>query len=88
MNPKYSLKVIKQGQTQKVYVVSPGAGMQGLGVNVPVSEATRLQLTDIVTLTAPEQLQMKRVGRDLQIALPELCGNHQLRVRFECMIES
>jgi hypothetical protein len=70
MNPKYSLKVIKQGQTQKVYVVSPGAGMQGQGVNVPVSDATRLQLTDIVTLTAPEKLQMKRVGKDLQIALP------------------
>jgi hypothetical protein len=70
MNPKYSLKVIKQGQTQKVHIVTPGAGIQGQALTVQAQDATRLQLSDIVTLSAPEKLQMKRVGKDLQIALP------------------
>ena len=70
MNPKFSLKVIKQGQTQKVHVVTQGAGMQGQALVVQALDATRLQLADIVTLSAPEKLQMKRMGKDLQIALP------------------
>lgn len=70
MNPRYSLKVIKQGQTHKLQTVSPGAGMQGQAMVVQAIDGARMQLADIVTLSAPEKLQMKRVGKDLQIALP------------------
>ena len=70
MNPKFSLKVIQQGQAQKVHVVTPGAGLQGQALVVRAEDATRYQLADIVTLSAPEKLQMKRVGGNLHIALP------------------
>lgn len=70
MNPKFSLKVIQQGQTQKVHVITPGAGLQGQALVVQAKDATRYQLADIVTLSTPEKLQMKRVGGNLHIALP------------------
>lgn len=53
MNPKFSLKVIQQGQTQKVHVITPGAGLQGQALVVQAKDATRYQLADIVTLSTP-----------------------------------
>lgn len=70
MNSKFSLKVIQQGKTQKVHLVTPGSGIQGQALVLDATQATRYQLADIVTLVAPEKMQMKRVGPDLQIALP------------------
>ncbi len=70
MNPKFVLKVIQQGQTQKANVVTPDAGLSGQALVLQASGAARYQLADVVTLTAPPKLSMKRVGGDLHLALP------------------
>lgn len=70
MNQKFSFRAIQQGQTQQSYVVNAGAGQNGQALVVRAVEGTRYQLADLLTLTSPKKLQLKRVGQDLLVALP------------------
>ena len=70
MNPKFALKVIQSGQTQKVHAITPGAGMAGQALVISASDLARYQISDIVTLESPKKLQLKRVGQQLHMALP------------------
>ncbi len=70
MNEKFTLKVIQQGQAQKIHVVNGGAGIVGNAVVIKAVDAARYQLTNIVTLVSPEKIKIKRKGADLQLALP------------------
>lgn len=70
MNPKFSFRAIQQGQTQQSHVVNAGAGQNGQALVVRAAEGTRYQLADLLTLTSPKKLQLKRVGQDLLVALP------------------
>lgn len=70
MNQKFSFRAIQQGQTQQSHVVNAGAGQNGQALVVRAAEGTRYQLADLLTLTSPKKLQLKRVGQDLLVALP------------------
>lgn len=70
MNTKYSFRAIQQGQTQQSHVVQAGAGQNGQALVLRAAEGTRYQLADLLTLTSPKKLQLKRVGQDLLVALP------------------
>lgn len=70
MNARLTLKAIQQGQAQKTYALKAGAGQNGQALVIPAAKGTRYQLTDALTFTSPEKLQIKRVGSDLLIALP------------------
>lgn len=70
MNQKFTFKSIKAGQTQKINVVSGGAGISGNALVLNAVEGSRYQLADLVTLVSPKKLQLKRQGADLHLALP------------------
>ena len=70
MNTKYSFRAIQQGQTQQSHVVQAGAGQNGQALVLRAAEGTRYQLADLLTLTSPKKLQIKRMGQDLLLALP------------------
>ena len=70
MNEKFIIKAIQQGQTQKIYVVAGGAGIVGNALVINAAEGARYQLTNIVTLISPQNIQIKRKANDLHLALP------------------
>jgi hypothetical protein len=70
MSNKYTIKVIQQGQTQKIHALSQGAGMSGQALVLKAENGTRYQLTELVTQISPSKLQMKRMGSHLHLALP------------------
>ena len=70
MNQKFSFRAIQQGQTQQSHVVNAGAGQNGQALVVRAAAGMRYQLADLLTLTSPKKLQLKRVGQDLMVALP------------------
>ena len=70
MNEKFTLKLIQQGQAQKIHIVTGGAGLVGNAVVIKAADATRYQLTNVVTLASPEKLQIMRKGSNLLLALP------------------
>lgn len=70
MQEKYSLKVIQNGQTQTAHVVRSGAGAQGQALVLTAEQAARYQLINMVTLSSPAKLLLKKKGHDLHLALP------------------
>ncbi|MEN9587564.1 MAG: hypothetical protein RIT15_1139, partial [Pseudomonadota bacterium] len=70
MNDKYSLKIIQSGKTQQVKILREGAGIAGQAVVLKVADGARLQLVKAVTLVSPDKIELKRVGKDLHLALP------------------
>jgi hypothetical protein len=70
MNEKFIIKAIQQGQTQKIHVVAGGAGIVGNALVINAAEGARYQLTNIVTLISPQNIQIKRKTNDLHLALP------------------
>lgn len=70
MQEKYSLKVIQNGQTQTAHVVRSGAGAQGQALVLTAEQAARYQLINLVTLSSPAKLLLKKKGHDLHLALP------------------
>jgi hypothetical protein len=70
MNDKYSLKIIQSGKTQQVKILREGAGISGQAFVLKVVDGVRLQLVNTVTLVSPDKIELKRVGRDLHLALP------------------
>lgn len=70
MNIRFSVRAIQQGQTQNTSSVLAGAGQSGQAVVLQARANTKFQLTDVLTLTAPAKLRIKRNGQDLQVALP------------------
>lgn len=70
MNQKFSFRAIQQGQTQQSQIVSSGAGQNGQALVVRAAEGTRYQIADLLTLTSPKKLLLKRAGQDLLVALP------------------
>ena len=70
MNDKYSLKIIQSGKTQQVKILREGAGIAGQAAVIKVVDGARLQLVKAVTLVSPDKIELKRVGKDLHLALP------------------
>lgn len=70
MNAKFTVRAIQQGQTQKTHTVTAGAGQNGQALMLQGAANTRYQLADMLTFTSPAKLQLKRVGKDLLVALP------------------
>ncbi len=70
MNQKFTFKSIKAGQTQKINLVTSGAGISGNALVLSAVDGSRYQLADVVTLVSPPKLQLKRQGADLHLALP------------------
>lgn len=62
MQEKYSLKVIQNGQTQTAHVVRSGAGAQGQALVLTAEQAARYQLINLVTLSSPAKLLLKKKG--------------------------
>ena len=70
MQEKFSFKVIQNGQTQTTHVVRTGAGVQGQALVLTAEQAARYQLINMVTLSSPAKLLLKKKGNDLHLALP------------------
>ncbi len=70
MNAKFTVRAIQQGQALKTHSVTAGAGQNGQALVLQASANTRYQLANALTFTSPAKLQLKRVGKDLLVALP------------------
>lgn len=70
MNAKFTVRAIQNGQTLKNHSVVAGAGQNGQALVLQAAAHTRYQLADMLTYTSPAKLQIKRVGKDLMVALP------------------
>ena len=70
MTAKFTIRSIQQGQAQKANTVTAGAGQNGQALVLQAVPNTRYQLADALTFASPSKLQLKRVGKDLLVALP------------------
>ncbi len=71
MEEKYSFKVIQSGQTKLARVVKSGAGANGQALVITAQESSRYLLMNLVTMSSPAKLQMKKKGEDLHLSLPD-----------------
>lgn len=63
--------MIQSGQTKMARVVKSGAGANGQALVVTAQEASRFLLMNLVTMSSPAKLQMKKSGGDLHLSLPD-----------------
>ena len=70
MDEKFSFKLVQNGQTKLSRQIRTGAGANGQALVVKAEEASSYQLVNVVTLTSPAKMQLKRKGDDLQLSLP------------------
>jgi hypothetical protein len=70
MNAQFSVKVLIPGHATGVHRTHAGAGLNNEPLRLTAVSGARYRLNDIVTLTTPAQLVMKRVGNHLHMALP------------------
>lgn len=68
--PRYSVDVNGSRETIDTYGLRPGDGARGEGVKFRIPKGAKLELFDTQTRHAPNDVVVKKVGKDLHIAFP------------------